>query len=183
MKLAAQHAGRGRARRRAHRGVHIDQQRHIGGRVQTGKRTTRRAVVLDQRLARVPTRDPPRDLGPAVAAQALQVGQHWASVCAGQVAVVKALENGLDSRTAALVASRRLELHLLRTGGHLMRLLQSAHLGFVHVDHHRFDDLLAPSAGCRPAPKSITSDGRQAHSSVASRARLLAHTSWNKTVT
>ena len=51
--LAAQHAGRGRARQRANGAVHIDQQRHVSKRVQTGKRVRGRAVVLDQRLAGV----------------------------------------------------------------------------------------------------------------------------------
>jgi hypothetical protein len=52
--LAAQHAGRGRARQLAHGAVHVDQQRHVGRCVQAGKRQTRRPVVLHQRLASVP---------------------------------------------------------------------------------------------------------------------------------
>jgi len=179
--LAAQHAGRGRARQRAHGAVHIDQQRHVRGRVQAGKRATGRAVVLDQRLAGIPARDQPRDLGSAVAAQALQVRQHGAAVGARQPGVVKALENGLDPGIAVRVASRRLELHHLRARQHLTHLLQRAHLGFVHVDHHRFDDRRAPSAGCLPATQSTTSGGPQAHSSVESRAWLQAHTSLDKT--
>jgi hypothetical protein len=41
---------------------------------------------------------------PPVSTQALQLGQHRAAVCPGQMAVVKALENGLDSALAALIA-------------------------------------------------------------------------------
>jgi hypothetical protein len=54
-------------------------------------------------------------------------------------------------------------------------------MGFVHVDHHRFDDRLAPSAGCLPATQSTTSGRRQAHSLVECGAWLQAHTSLDKT--
>jgi hypothetical protein len=48
------------------------------------------------------------------------------------MAVVKAPENGIDPRIAALIAGCPLELHHLRTSQDL------PHLGFVHVDHHPF---------------------------------------------
>ena len=146
-----------------------------------GRRATGRAVVLDQRLHSVPACNHPLDPGPAAAAQALQAGQYGAAIGARQPPIVEALENGLDPRTAARVAGRRLELHHLRTGQYLTHLLQRPRLGLVQVDHHRFDDRLAPSARCLPATRSTTSAGRQDHSSLECGARLHALTSLDKT--
>ena len=43
---------------------------------------------------------------------------------------------------------------------------QPAHLGFVHVDHHRFDDRLALRGYCPPALIAPASVARQALKSL-----------------
>ena len=80
----------------------------------------------------------------------------------------------------ARIFGRGLKLHCLRAGQHLAHLLQRAHLRFIHVNHHQFDDRPASPASCQPAPKPKTSGPLQAHSSMESRARLQAHTTLDK---
>ncbi len=181
--LAAQHAGRGRTRQRAHGAVHIGQQRHVRRRVQAGKRPTRRAVVLHQRLAGGPARNQSRDLGAAVAAQALHVGQHHTTLAALEPAVIEAPQHGLDPGVALLViVLGPLKFQRLRARQHLPRLLHGAHLRFVHVDHHPFDDRCAAPPGCPSASQRRLQTPFQAHSSLESRAWLQAHTSLDKTM-
>jgi hypothetical protein len=49
--LAAQYAGRGRTRQRAHRAIDLGQQRHVRRRVAQREGVRRRAVLLEQPLA------------------------------------------------------------------------------------------------------------------------------------
>ena len=144
--LASQDAGRGRARHRVHGPIDIGQQRHVGGRVAPRKGVLRRAVALDQGLTRQPTRHQPLDLRAAVAAQALQVRQHHPSVGALEATVLKPPQHQGDPGVAPLVVLGPAELQGLRAAHHLSHLLQGAHLRFVHVDHHPFDDRLASQA-------------------------------------
>ena len=138
--LAAQHAGGGGPGQRAHDAVHRSQQRDVSSRVAPGKGVRGCAVVLHQRLARHPARNQPRDLRAAVAAETLQVGQYRAFVGAPQLAVAQAPQHGFDPAVAALAILRRAKLQLLRSRQHLAHLMHRAHLRFVHVDHHPFDD-------------------------------------------
>ena len=59
---------------------------------------------------------------------------------------------------------------------------QRAHLGFVHVDHHRIDDRPSSSAGCPSAAKPPVSDPLQAQFPLECRLGLQAHTSLDKTM-
>jgi ABC-type ATPase involved in cell division len=95
-----------------------------------------RAVVLHQRFAGHPARHQPRQLGAAVAAQTLQVGQYRAFVGPPQLAVAQAPQHRLDPAVASFVILRCAKLQLLRALQHLPHLLHGAHLRFVHVDHH-----------------------------------------------
>lgn len=181
--LAAQHAGRGRARHRAHGTIDLGQQRHISTRVAPRKGVRRRAVILDQALAGVPARDQPRDLGAAVATQPLQIAQHRPAMRARQLAVIEAPQHGFDPRVAPLVILGLPELQRLGPLQHLPNLFQGPNLGFVHVDHHRLDDRLAALTRCPSAAKPPRPDLLQAHISLESRARPQAHTSLDKTKT
>ena len=124
----------------------------------------------------------PRDLGPAVPAQALQAGQHWPTLRAWQPTVLKAPQHRFDPGIPPRVISSGLDLQGLRACQHLAHLLERAHPSFVQVDHHRFDDRLAPPRRCPPAPPCASSAARQAHSALESRAWLQAHTSLDKTL-
>jgi len=68
LKLAAQYAGRSRARKRVHRPVDLHQQRYVQRRIASRERMLRRAVALGQLLAADPPSHQARDLCPAVAA-------------------------------------------------------------------------------------------------------------------
>ena len=179
--LATQHAGRGRARHRVHGPIDIDQQRHVGAGVAPCEGVLGCAVLLDEPLAAVPARDQSRDLGAAVAAQPLQIGQHRPAMRARQPAVIEAPQHRFDPRVAPLVILGPPKLQRLGSRQHLAHLLQGPNLGFVHVDHHPLDDRLAASAGCPSAQHPPPPNRLQAHSSVESRARLQAHISLDKT--
>jgi hypothetical protein len=138
--LAAQHAGRGGSGQRSHGPVHLGQQRHVSGRVVPRKGVLGPAVVLHQRLGRHPAGHQPRHLRAAVAAEVLQVGQHRALVRTGELAVAKPAQHLLDPAVASLVILGPPELQRLGPGHDLAHLLERAHLCFIHVDHHRFDD-------------------------------------------
>ena len=153
--LAAQHARRGGPGQRAHGAIDFGQQRHVGARVAPGKGVFGGAVVLHQGLARHPAGNQPCELGAAIAAQALQVGQYRAFVGSPQLAVAQAPQHGFDPVVAALVVVLRgAKLQLLRSRQHLAHLIHRAHLRFVHVDHHPFDDRYALLAGCPSAATS-----------------------------
>ena len=144
--LAAQYAGGGGARERVHGAIHIGQQSDIGRRVFACEGVCRGAVALDQRRPVAPPSYQPRDLGAAVATQALQVDQHRAAIRAPQLAVAKAIEHGTDPHIAPGVIVRAVELQRGRTGKYLTYLHQRTHLRLVHVDHHVGNDRPCASA-------------------------------------
>jgi hypothetical protein len=159
----------------------IDQHCKVLNRKSAGKSATRSAVVFDLWLVDGLARNQTWDLHPAVASQALQVSQFGTAIRTRKGGVVKALENGLDPLKATLVASGRLDLQNSFTGHHPTHFLKLAHLGFVHLDHHRIDYRAASKKGFPQAPDRPTSGTFQAHSSMESRARLEAHSSLEKT--
>ncbi len=135
--LAPQRARRGRHRQRTHRTVPLGQQRHVGRRGTPLERMRGGAVPLGQRLLPGhPARHQACHLRAAVAAQALQVDQHHASVATPQRSVVQTLQHGADPCVPACVVLRGPELQGLRAQQPLAHLLHGAHLCLVHVDHH-----------------------------------------------
>ena len=179
--LAAQCAGCGRRRQRAHDSDYLGQQRHVRGRVAPCEGVLWAAVVLHQRQGLRPAPNQPGQLRSAVAAQALQVRQHHPSVGSTELGIAEAAQHLLDPRIPALVILGPPELQRLGSGQHQPNLLQCVHLHFVHVDHHRFDDQHPVPADSPRAGLPPPSDSSQAHTSLESPARLQAHTSLDKT--
>ena len=134
--LPPQHAGGGGTGQRSHRLIDFGQQCHVNTGVALRKRMRRGAVLLDQPFACHPARYQPRDLGAAVAAHALQVGQHHPALCAFAAAVVKPLEHLLDPGVPPCLVCHRTHLQRLRPCQYFAHLIERAHLCFVHVDHH-----------------------------------------------
>ena len=106
-----------------------------------------------------PLPDQPGDLRTAVAAEPLQVRPQHAPFRPFQPPVLKAPQYLADPFVAPCAILAALEFERLRSLYYLPHLLQRAHLGFVHVDHHPSDDQ-PPSPptqiGLSPSPQFLS---------------------------
>jgi hypothetical protein len=130
----------GRPGQGAVQSVRLGQHNEVGIGEFARQTVPRRAIGLDEFLARSPAFDDPRELLARVARRPPQVAQDQSLVWFVQAFVTEPIEHFSDVCVSVAVLAARRELDRFRSHKKRPDLLQRRELRFVHVDHHASDD-------------------------------------------